>query len=111
MRVYRLTLIRGERRDVDEPCHLRVCAGFGDDGTAVGMTNQHNRPLRPSDREPRGGNIVGQRYRRILHDTDVVAVLLQVVAFLKCCRRFPNQRHRQNRRGQERLWVMLNLQP
>ena len=47
----RLAFVGGERRGVDDPRYLRIRAGFGDDDTAVGMTNQHDRTLRPSDRE------------------------------------------------------------
>ena len=81
-----LALIRGKGRNVDEPFDLRVRAGFGDDDTAVGMTDQHDRPLRLRDRELRGGHIVSQRRCRILHDADVVTVLLQKVvdAFPTC---------------------------
>jgi hypothetical protein len=74
-----LALVRGERRDVDEPRDFRVGAGFGDDNAAVGMTDQHHRPLRLRDREPGGGHIVGQGGRRVLNDADVVTVLLQDV--------------------------------
>ncbi len=82
----RLALIRGKRRDVDQPFDLRTRAGFGDDDTAVGMTDQYDRPLRLRDREARGRHIVSQRCRWILNDADVVTVLLQNVvdAFPTC---------------------------
>jgi hypothetical protein len=50
------------------------------------MTDQHDRPLRPSDREPRGSHIISQRRCWVLNDADVVTVLLQniVDAFPTC---------------------------
>jgi hypothetical protein len=44
------------------------------------MTEQNDRPLRLSDREPCGGHIVSQSGCRVLNHADVETVLLQIVA-------------------------------
>ena len=79
-----LGFVRCKRRDVNEPRDLRVVSGFRDHHAAVGMADQHDRALGLCDDLPRGGNVVGQRRRRVLDDADVVATLLETIvdAFL-----------------------------
>ena len=41
------------------------------------MSDKDDRAFRLRDDEPGRGDVVGKRYRRVLHDAHVVAVLLQ----------------------------------
>jgi hypothetical protein len=65
-RVHRLALVRHERRDVDQRCHVGVGAGLGDDGAAVGVANQDDRAALRVDDQTRRGGVTGQRQGRVL---------------------------------------------
>ena len=52
---------------------------LGDDRPAVRVAHEDHRLALSVDRAPGHGNVVGVRDRRILDDSDAVAVLLQVL--------------------------------
>ena len=69
-RGHRLALVGHEGGDVDQPRNLRIVPGFGDHRAAVGVADEnHGAVLRGND-APGHGDIVGERYRRILDDGD-----------------------------------------
>jgi hypothetical protein len=52
-----------------------MCARLGDDSPAVGMANEDDRLASRVNGPPGYRDVVGERERRILDDTDVVAVV------------------------------------
>src|SRR5919106_5632276 len=77
--VDRLAAVRHKGRDVDERRNLGMRAGLGDDRPAVGMPDEDDRLARRVNSPLRDSNVVGERERRILDDTDAVAIRLQLV--------------------------------
>jgi len=59
-RVDRFPLVRRERADVDQGRHVRVGAGLGDDRTAVGVADQHDRSVPGADDLPGGFDVALQ---------------------------------------------------
>ena len=59
-RVDRLALVGRKRRDVHERRDVFMRARFGDDGAAVGVADEHDRPVLGVDDPPGGRGIVLQ---------------------------------------------------
>ena len=73
-RGYRLTLVRREGSDIDQSSDLWIVAGLGDHGSAVGVADKNYRTALRGKNALGCGDVVGQRCRRILDDTDGIAV-------------------------------------
>src|SRR6266446_5367476 len=74
---HRLALVGGKGCDIHKPCDLWIVAGFGDHRSSIGVAYENHRAVLRMNNAFGCGDIVGQRYRRILDDGDIVAVLLQ----------------------------------
>jgi len=72
-----LARIGRERGDVNQPGDLRIGAGLGVDGAAVGMAAEQDRPVLERDRPLDGSDVVREGRQRILDRDDVQAGLLQ----------------------------------
>ena len=72
--VDRLTLVGCEGGDVHERDDAVVGAGFGDDGTAVGVADQHDRTRLLVEHASGGGNVTDERQGLVLHDVNVDAL-------------------------------------
>ena len=59
---------------MDQGHHVRVGAGFADDGAAPGVADKHDRAVLRVDDQPRRGGVALQRQGWVLHDGDVIAV-------------------------------------
>ena len=77
--VHRLTFVRRKRGDIDEPRDFRIVARLGDNRPAVGMPDENYRAGLSVNNAFGYGDIIGERYRRILNDRNCVAVLPQNV--------------------------------
>ena len=60
---------------MDQGRHVRVGAGFADDGAAPGVADKHDRAVLRVDDQPRRGGVALQRQGGVLHHGDVIAVL------------------------------------
>src|SRR6185437_5923688 len=78
-RVDRFVLVRRERADVDQGRDVLVGSGFGDDGAAVGVADEHDRVVLRVDDQPGRGGIALKRQGRVLHHGHLVTVLLEQV--------------------------------
>jgi hypothetical protein len=77
---YQLGLVFWRKRgDVHEPCDFWIGAGFSNYRAAVRVTDQNDRTGLVVDHEFRSGNVAAKRYRWILYDADVEAVLFEDV--------------------------------
>lgn len=63
---HRLASVGRKGGDIDKPDDLGILAGFRDDCSAVGMANKNHGAALRGDRTLGCGDIVRQRYRRIL---------------------------------------------
>src|SRR5713226_3745005 len=72
-----LALVGGKGCNIHQPHDLWIVAGFGDHRSSVGVADENHRAVLLMNNAFGCGDIVGQRYRRILDDGDIVAVLLQ----------------------------------
>lgn len=71
-----LTLLRGERGDVDQRGHVGV-VDVGDHRATVGMSDQHDRPVDRGECAFDRGGIVGGTAQRIVRDHHAVTVRAQ----------------------------------
>src|ERR1700730_15670406 len=69
-----LAFVRRERGDVRQPCNLWMVPGFGDHRSSVGMADENRRSVLRCKSSLGNGYVVRQRYCRILHNADTVAV-------------------------------------
>ena len=65
--------------DVDERRHAWVCAGLGDDGPAVGVSDENHRTVLVVEDPLGGGHIPFEGQRGVLDDGDVVPVVREQV--------------------------------
>jgi hypothetical protein len=75
----RLVLVRRERADVDQGRDVLAGACFGDDRAAVGVADEHDRPVLRVGDQARGRGVALQRQGWVLHHGDVVAVVSELV--------------------------------
>ena len=78
-RADRLARVGRERGDVNERGDTGVVAGLGDDGSAVGMADQHGRAIEAVENRVRGGDVAAEGEGGVLHDGDPVTVGGEVV--------------------------------
>jgi len=62
------------RSHVGQGRHAGMGARLGDDRPAVGVADEHDRPVLRVDDPPGRGDVALERQRRILHDADLVVV-------------------------------------
>jgi len=73
---YGLAPIRGKSCDVNKSVDLWIVASFGDHHSAVGVAYKNHRAILRVNNTLGCGYVVRQRYRRMLDDGDIVAILL-----------------------------------
>src|SRR5213076_2769535 len=73
----RLPVIQRKGGDINKPRDLWIVAGFCNYLSTVGVANENHRTAMRRQNALGYGNIIRERYCRILNDADVVAVLLE----------------------------------
>ena len=73
---YRWTWKNCPQIEIDQRRHFRVRAGLSDDRPTVGVADENDRPVLRVDHPPSSRGVTLERQRWVLHDGDMVAVLL-----------------------------------
>src|SRR6267378_6192248 len=72
-----LALVRSKGGDINESRNLGIVSGFSDYCSPVGVADENCRSVLRCKNALGSRHVVLQRYRRVLDDADVIAVLLQ----------------------------------
>jgi hypothetical protein len=73
----RLGLIRTQGRDVDQSRNTGVDTGVRDDGSAVGVADEHDRAADPPERPDGRVDVAGQRVQTVLRRHHLVTLRTQ----------------------------------
>src|SRR3974377_1921937 len=68
------TVLRGEGANVDECCYPLVGTGRCNDSAAIRMANETTRAVRPGERRPHFGRVVGDCVEMVLRRYDLKAI-------------------------------------
>src|SRR5229473_6573010 len=72
-----LALVRSKGGDIHEPCNPGIVSGFRDHRSSIGVADENCRPVLRCKSSLGSRHVALQRYRGVLDDADIVAVLFQ----------------------------------